>query len=172
MNPLKYLIIHCSATPENRSVTAETIRNWHTKPKPVGRGWKAVGYSDLILLDGTRHKFVKHNNDQWVDPYEITNGVEGMNSVARHVCYIGGMTGDGKQAKNTLSHSQNATLSAIIAEVLGYCPTILIGGHNQFANKACPSFFVPHYLQEQCMVKVKPSNIYTSDPFGYAAKMP
>ena len=81
--PFKYLIIHCTATPEGRSITPQTVKNWHTLPPPKGRGWSRVGYSDLILLDGTRYQFVKHNMDKWIDPEEITNGVEGMNKIGR-----------------------------------------------------------------------------------------
>lgn len=167
----KYLIIHCSATPEGRSVTAETVRNWHTKPKPIGRGWKVVGYSDLILLDGSRHQFTKHNGDIWIDGNEITNGVAGINSISRHVCYIGGLDKDKRNAKDTLSDAQNAMLSSIIAECLAYAPDILIAGHNQFDNKSCPSFWVPTYLRERCLIKVPEKNIYLKDPYNYDSKL-
>lgn len=166
-NPFKYLIIHCSATPEGRHVHQDTVRRWHTLPKPQGRGWSKVGYSDLILLDGSRHKFVKHNNDTWIDANEITNGASGINSVSRHVCYIGGLTADGKLSKNTLTEAQNATLSSVIAEVLSYAPDVLIAGHNQFSNKACPSFWVPDYLTTKCLVKVHQKNIYKLNPYNY-----
>lgn len=164
---LKYLIIHCTATPAGRSVTADTVRNWHTKPRPVGRGWSRVGYGDLILLDGSRHRFTKNNQDANVDPYEITNGVGGKNSQSRHVCYVGGLDGDGKTPKDTLTQAQNSMLSSIIAEVLSYAPWVEIAGHNQFANKSCPSLWVPRYLRERCLVKVPEKNIYNLDPFNY-----
>ena len=164
----KYLIIHCTATPEGKSFTAETIRNWHIKPPPQGRGWSRVGYSDIVLLNGERHRFVKHNGDKWIDDAEITNGVKGINSVSRHVCYVGGLDVYGKRAKNTLTEVQNGILSSIIAEVLAYCPDVKIAGHNQFANKACPSFWVPDYLRTKCLVKVPEHNIYTENPFNHA----
>lgn len=164
---LQFLIIHCTATPEGRSIHPDTVRRWHTLPPPSGRGWSRVGYSDLVLLDGTRHRFVKHNNDSWVDANEITNGVAGFNSIARHVCYVGGMDKTGKQAKNTLTHEQNIMLSSIIAEVLSYAPNIKIAGHNQFSAKACPSFYVPTYLRENCLTKVHDVNIYNNNPYKY-----
>jgi len=166
--PFKYLIIHCTATAEGKYVSPETIRNWHTKPPPSGRGWSRVGYSDIVLLDGERHRFVKHNNDKWIDENEITNGVAGINSVSRHVCYVGGLDIMGIKAKDTLTDVQNGVLSSIIAEVLAYHPDILIAGHNQFANKACPSFWVPDYLRTKCLVKVPSKNIYTENPFNHA----
>lgn len=168
----KYLILHCSATPEGRPISADTVRRWHTGPPPSGHGWRQVGYSDLILLDGKRHQFVKHNGDGWIDPEEITNGVLGFNSESRHVCYIGGLSNDGrKKTKDTLTEEQNRTLSAIIAEVLAYNPDVLIGGHNQFNNKGCPSFWVPNYLRERCLVKIEEKNIFTKDPFGYESRL-
>lgn len=169
--PFQFLVIHCSATPEGRSFTAETVRNWHIKPPPAGRGWSRVGYSDLILLDGNRHRFINHNGDQWIDPNEISNGVKGINSISRHVCYIGGLSKDGKEPKDTLTESQSMTLSSIIAEVLSYAPDVQIAGHNQFDNKACPSFWVPAYLRERSPIKIPEKNIYQKDPFGYGSKL-
>jgi hypothetical protein len=165
--PFEYLIIHCTATPEGRSITPQTVKNWHTFPKPAGRGWDRVGYSDLILLDGTRHQFVKHNSDKWIDEKEITNGVQGINSISRHICYVGGLTADKKQGKDTLTEAQSRMLSSIIAEVLAYNPDVKIAGHNQFSNKMCPSFFVPDFLRNRCTVKVEEKNIYENDPFQF-----
>jgi N-acetylmuramoyl-L-alanine amidase len=168
MKELKYLIIHCTATREGQSIGAEHVKAWHTAPPPAGRGWSKVGYSDLILLDGDRHKFVHHNGDAFIQSSEITNGVKGMNSISRHVCYVGGLSADGKKTENTLTNAQSQTLEEIIREVIGYKPDILIAGHNQFDNKACPSFFVPTYLR---MVGIPEKNIYLKDPFGYATKL-
>ena len=168
MNELKYLIIHCTATREGQNIGAEQVKSWHTSPPPTGRGWSKVGYSDLILLDGNRHKFIHHNGDKFIQSNEITNGVKGMNSVSRHVCYVGGMSVDGKKAKNTLNNAQSQTLEGIIREVIAYKPDILIAGHNQFDNKACPSFWIPTYLK---MIGIEDKNIYKKDPFGYATKL-
>ena len=51
MAKMKYLVIHCTATPEGREVTAADIRHWHCDPPAKGgRGWKQVGYTDLVHL--------------------------------------------------------------------------------------------------------------------------
>ena len=53
MAQLKRLVLHCTATPEGREVSAADIRHWHTDPvSKGGRGWKQVGYTDMIHLDG------------------------------------------------------------------------------------------------------------------------
>ena len=50
---MKYLVIHCTATPEGREVSSKEIRAWHTNPvSQGGRGWKQVGYTDMVHLDG------------------------------------------------------------------------------------------------------------------------
>lgn len=89
MGKLKYLVLHCTATPEGREVTADEIRRWHTSAPPVGRGWKQVGYTDMIHLDGRVERLVDNNEDAQVDSWEITNGAKGYNTTARHVVYVG-----------------------------------------------------------------------------------
>ena len=76
--PMKYLVIHCTATPEGREVSAADIRHWHTDPvSKGGRGWKQVGYTDLIHLDGSVERLVENNEDANVDDWEVTNGAAG-----------------------------------------------------------------------------------------------
>ena len=101
MARLKYLVLHCTATAEGREVTSDEIRAWHINPvSKGGRGWKQVGYTDLIHLDGRVERLVSNNEDANVDPWEITNGAAGYNSVSRHVVYAGGVATDGKTAKD------------------------------------------------------------------------
>ena len=74
MAKLKYLVIHCTATPSGREVSSNEIRAWHTNPVcKGGRGWKQVGYTDLIHLNGEVERLVANNEDANVDPWEITN---------------------------------------------------------------------------------------------------
>ena len=40
---LQYLVIHCTATPEGREVSAADIRRWHTAPVSEGRPGLASG---------------------------------------------------------------------------------------------------------------------------------
>ena len=85
------MVLHCTATPAGREVTGDDIRRWHTSPvSQGGRGWKQVGYTDLFHLDGSVERLVNNNEDMNVDPWEITNGAAGYNSVSRHIVYAGG----------------------------------------------------------------------------------
>lgn len=158
---IKYLVLHCTATPEGRNVTPTDIIHWHTMPtKAGGRGWKQVGYSDLFMLDGTRHSFVVNNNDDFVDPWEITNGVAGINSISRSVVYAGGTDRYGKP-QDTRTAEQLIAMKEFVLDQVRRHPGILVAGHNQFAQKACPSFDVPVWLRS---IGVKEENIYKPDP--------
>lgn len=145
---LKYLVIHCTATPEGREVTGADIRRMHLSPVAKGgRGWKQVGYTDIIRLDGTVERMVDNNEDAWVDPWEITNGAKGYNAVSRHVVYAGGCDKQLKP-KDTRTTAQRAALEAYVKDFHAKHPNVRIIGHNEIAAKACPSFEVQKWLKE------------------------
>ena len=147
MAELKYLVIHCTATPEGRDVTPDDIRRWHTSPVSAGgRGWKQVGYTDLIRLDGTVERLVNNNEDANVDPWEITNGAKGYNSISRHIVYAGGCDKSNKP-KDTRTAAQEKALVAYVKDFHRRHPSVRIIGHNEIAAKACPSFDVQKWLK-------------------------
>ena len=146
-NTLKYLVIHCTATPAGREVSAADIRRWHTSAPPAGRGWKQVGYTDLFHLDGKVERLVNNNEDNKVDDWEITNGAAGYNSVSRHIVYVGGCASDGKMPKDTRTQAQKDALARYVLDFHRRYPNVKIVGHRQLnASKACPSFDVPAWL--------------------------
>lgn len=147
MARLRYLVIHCTATPEGREVTAAEIRRWHTSPPPAGRGWKQVGYTDLIHLDGRVERLVDNNEDGNVDPWEVTNGAKGYNGVSRHVVYAGGLSSDKKTPKDTRTAAQLEALKDYVTAFHRRHPSVRIVGHNELAAKACPSFDVQEWLR-------------------------
>ena len=117
MAELKYLVIHCTATPEGREVSAAELRHWHTDPvSKGGRGWKQVGYTDMFHLDGSVERLVQNNEDANVDPWELTNGAAGFNSVSRHIVYVGGLAKDGKTPKDTRTALQRSEMARYIRE--------------------------------------------------------
>lgn len=147
MAKLQYLVIHCTATPEGREVSAADIRRWHTSPVPAGRGWKQVGYTDLFHLDGRVERLVANNEDANVDPWEITNGAAGYNSISRHIVYAGGCDA-GMKPKDTRTAAQKEALKKYVLDFHARHPAVKIVGHNQLAAKACPSFDVAAWLLE------------------------
>ena len=148
MAKLKYLVIHCTATVEGREVTSAQIRAAHTNPvSKGGRGWKQVGYTDMIHLDGSIERLVDNNEDANVDPWEVTNGAKGYNTVSRHIVYVGGVDHRGKP-KDTRTEAQKEALKKYVLEFHKRFHGVKIMGHNEVAAKACPSFDVPTWLKE------------------------
>lgn len=147
MAQLKYLVIHCTATPEGRDVTPDDIRRMHCSPVSAGgRGWKQVGYTDLIRLDGKVERLVDNNEDANVDPWEITNGAKGYNQISRHIVYAGGCDRY-LNPKDTRTAAQKEALRKYVLDFHRRFPTVRIIGHNEIAAKACPSFDVQAWLR-------------------------
>ena len=134
MRVINKIIIHCAATPEGKDYTVDQIRQWHTTPKPNGNGWKDIGYHFVIYRDGSVHPG---------RPIEqIGAHTSGYNANSIGICYIGGCAKDGKTPKDTRTHEQKAALVKLVVELRRRFPNASVHGHNEFANKACPSFNV------------------------------
>jgi N-acetylmuramoyl-L-alanine amidase len=128
--PISELIFHCSATPEGREVSVETITAWHK-----ARDFATIGYHYVVHLDG----------EVEAGRSEATIGahVLGHNVGTLGVVYVGGTDADGK-AKDTRTAAQKVALIAVRDALMVKYPTIKkVSGHNQYAAKACPSFYVP-----------------------------
>ena len=88
---------------------------------------------------------MNNNEDGNVDPWEITNGAAGYNSVSRHIVYAGGCDAN-MQPKDTRTAEQKEALKKYVLDFHARHPDVRIVGHNQLAAKACPSFDVPQWL--------------------------
>jgi N-acetylmuramoyl-L-alanine amidase len=123
------IIIHCSATPEGKDISVETIRDWHLK-----RGWSDIGYHYVIDLDGKVHAG---------RPIEKTGAhVKGHNTGSIGICYVGGVEQDGKTPKDTRTKEQKVALDNLLFTLTDVFVGATIHGHNEFSSKACPSFDV------------------------------
>ncbi|MBR3648259.1 MAG: N-acetylmuramoyl-L-alanine amidase [Paludibacteraceae bacterium] len=134
MRKIDSIIIHCSATPEGRDVSADTIRQWHK-----AKGRQDIGYHYVIRLDGTV--------EQGRPVEQVGAHCTGHNQTSIGVCYIGGVTSDGKTPKDTRTDAQKASLLALIRRLQTSYRILSsnIYGHYEFANKACPSFDVQEW---------------------------
>ena len=121
------IIVHCSATPEGKDYTLDTIRQWHRQ-----RGFSDIGYHYVIHPDGT----VEEGRDVNIAGAHCS----GHNSKSIGICYIGGMTADNKKAKDTRTEEQRTNLKALLMAMRKLYPSAKIHGHRDFAAKACPSF--------------------------------
>lgn len=130
MRNIDKIIIHCSATREcDDSVNASVIDRWHK-----ARGWKGCGYHFIVLIDGTIE------TGRMID--EVGAHVKGMNKSSIGICYIGGLERDAKTPKDTRTPQQKESLLLLIKTLNKIYPEATLHGHNEFSNKACPSFDV------------------------------
>ena len=130
MRKINKIIIHCTATPEGRDYTVAQIRDWHVK----GNGWSDIGYHFVIDRNGTVHKG---------RPIEkIGAHTTGQNATSIGIAYIGGITNDGKKTpKDTRTPAQRVALVNLVKELKAtFGENVTVHGHNEFADKACPSF--------------------------------
>lgn len=127
MRQISEIIIHCSATPAGRAVTAQQIDSWHKQ-----RGFKCIGYHYVIYLDGT---IVKGREESEIGAHCLNH-----NAISIGICYIGGLTKDGKNAADTRTDKQKEALIKLLKKLKKKYPKATIRGHREFANKACPCF--------------------------------
>lgn len=124
---IKELIVHCSATPEGKDYSVDTIRQWHLQ-----RGFSDIGYHYVIYRDGSIHI----GRDESIIGAHCT----GHNSYSIGICYIGGCASDGKTPKDTRTTEQKQSLVKLLKELKTKYPQASIHSHKDFTNKACPSF--------------------------------
>ena len=128
MRTITLIIIHCSATLEGKSLSAETCRQDHIRH----RGFREIGYHFYITRDGEIHPG---------RPLEKV-GAHCRNHNARSIgiCYEGGLDADGR-TKDTRTLEQRGSLLALIRELRKRFPKALIVGHHDLnPMKECPCF--------------------------------
>ena len=128
MRQIKEIIIHCSATREGQDIPVETIKDWHVN----GRGWSDIGYHFYIDIKGDIYK--------GRDISRIGAHCSGHNRNSIGICYCGGVEQDGKTPKDTRTEQQKEGLLHVLKTLKAMYPYATIYAHNEFANKACPSF--------------------------------
>lgn len=128
MREIHEYILHCSATEEGKQFDVDDIRRWH-----LDRGWSDVGYHYVILQDGTI---------QLGRPLELVGAhCKGRNKNSVGICYIGGLRD--REPADTMTWSQFYAVYRLVTSlniVLG--KRVPLRGHNEFSEKACPSFLV------------------------------
>lgn len=134
MLPIKYLTIHCAATPEGRPNTAEEISAWD-KAK-----FGQVSYHLVVELDGNAIRTLL-DNERGAHTAKANTGNIG-------ICYVGGVGKDMKP-KDTRTPEQKATLKALIQSYQAKYPGIVVRGHRDWpgVTKACPSFDVIPWVE-------------------------
>lgn len=142
MPDIKFITIHCAATPEGRDVKTPSITAWD-KAK-----FGQTSYHWVVELDGTKVRTLP----------DTTKGAH----VGKHntgnigICYIGGVAQDGKTVKDTRTAAQKKSLRELVVEYKTKYPGVKIMGHRDWSPdkngdgkitpnewlKGCPSFDV------------------------------
>ena len=137
MRQINEIIVHCSATPEGANFTVEDIDKWHRK-----RGFRCIGYHYVIYRNGTICK--GRNIDK------IGAHCEGHNTYSIGICYIGGLTSDGKKAKDTRTIQQKKSLVKLVKNLMEIHNLTIndIHCHNEYSSKDCPSFKIETFREE------------------------
>ncbi|WP_408590100.1 N-acetylmuramoyl-L-alanine amidase [Novosphingobium sp.] len=135
MLPIKFLTIHCAATPEGRAVTAEQISQWDRER------FNQVSYHWVIELDGSMHRTLQ-DNEKGAHVAQNNTGNIG-------ICYIGGVAAVGGKPKDTRTPAQKRSLRTLIRTYQERYPGIVVRGHRDWpnVNKACPSFDVAAWMK-------------------------
>ena len=132
MRAINEIIIHCSATPAGRDCTVSQIRRWHLQ-----RGFRDIGYHYVIYLDGSIH------GGRPVS--EVGAHCKGHNAHSVGVCYVGGLSDDGRTPKDTRTPEQKKSLGNLIRRLHELYPSATLHGHREFAARDCPCFDVGEY---------------------------
>lgn len=128
MRTITLFIIHCSATPEGKSLPVEACRQDHIRH----RGFCDIGYHFYITRDGEIHRG---------RPLEKV-GAHCLNHNAHSIgiCYEGGLDTNGVP-KDTRTLEQRGSLLALLRELRRRFPKALIVGHHDLnPMKECPCF--------------------------------
>lgn len=161
MRRIDRIVLHCSATAEERDFSARDIDRMHAArgfrfSPPNAAGLRHIGYHFFVRLDGT------------IEPGrpvgEAGAHVRGYNLTSIGICYAGGLTKDGKSAKDTRTLQQRDALARLVRElaVTYRIPRSRICGHRDLSPdrdgdgkverhewlKECPCFEVADWLRE------------------------
>lgn len=120
MRPVNLLVIHCSATRDNREYTPEQLERDHK-----ARGFHQAGYNYYIRRDGE------------IVPMRplgtIPAHVKGYNRHSVGICYEGGLDCNGYSA-DTRTPAQKKSLEILLLQLLTLFPGSRICGHRDLSN--------------------------------------
>jgi N-acetylmuramoyl-L-alanine amidase len=131
-----FIVVHCSATPEDMDIGAEEIRRWHKE-----RGWSDIGYHMVIRRNGS----IEFGRDDDA----VGAHVRGYNDNSIGICLVGG-TNKKQKPENNFTPAQFKSLARSLRFYRAIYPGAEILGHRDLdGGKACPSFDVPSWLSRQ-----------------------
>lgn len=151
MTDVRYLVVHCSATPPDMDIGAKEIDLWHRQ-----RGFFQIGYHVIVRRDGSVEFGRKLDQPGAHEPR--------VNDRSLAICLVGGVARHDKNrdgqispdelvAENNFTDAQFATLRDVLRAWRKDWPDAEILGHRDIAIdsrgrrlKDCPSFDVRAWL--------------------------
>ena len=129
MRTITLIIVHCSANRAGSALRMADIDSYHRS-----LGWIGCGYHYVIPTDGT----IEPGR-----PEEMVGAhCKNHNRHSIGVCYIGGLSKDGKPA-DTRTDAQRIALRTLLEQLHRRYPDALIVGHRDLdPQKVCPCFDV------------------------------
>ncbi len=111
MNRPNYIVIHCSATREDRDFTEKQVSESH-----VARGFGKWGYHYYIRKDGRVVPMRAENETGAHDNFIVPGEKVSYNRRSIGVCYEGGLDKNGK-AKDTRTQAQKEAMEKLVREI-------------------------------------------------------
>lgn len=127
MRTIKRIFVHCTASWQTQ--TLEQL-----KQEFKNKGWKNPGYHYVVFPDGSVHQLLAVE--------EVSNGVQGYNSTAINVAYLGGITKNGKDeivAVDNRTPKQKRALRTLLIQLKKKFPQAEIMGHRSIWGENTPS---------------------------------
>lgn len=139
MRKIDKIIIHCSATAEDKDFTEKDLEISHNR-----RGINSpMGYHRYYRKDG---RIIEGRPIEQVGAHAL-----GHNKYSIGVCYEGGLKAGGKGWKDSKDTRTKEQIGAMVRDIYGLWvkygkPEII--GHNEVSNKQCPCFNVRKWIKK------------------------
>lgn len=128
MRKIRFIVVHCSDTPNGRDDRAEDIHRWHRE-----RGWDGIGYNAVITADGYLEP---GRPDYWEGAH-----VAGHNAESLGVCLIG---------TDRFTDDQLRTLEGwLLAKQADHPEAEVVGHRDLDSRKTCPNFDVSEWWRNR-----------------------
>ncbi len=129
---IKFLVVHCSDTENNKNIGALEIHKMH-----IQFGWDGIGYHKIICRNG---EIQNGRPEYWVGAH-----VRGYNQISLGVCLIG---------KNNFSNDQFLSLEKVLINWKAKYPSAEIIGHNVISDskKTCPNFDLKKWCKSKDLI--------------------
>ena len=131
MRQIKRIFVHCTASSQKWGVK-------ELQSEFKRKGWRNPGYHYVITADGTIHQLLSLD--------KVSNGVQGYNSTAINVAYVGGIDTKGNPIDNR-TLAQKSSLFTLLTNLHSQYPAATIMGHRDIWGKdkskwkkQCPCF--------------------------------